>query len=61
MDRKDCIYPDCQQVTDFGNACQHSCPYEGDAKAEDRQHPGWRNCLANEVAGASCQFPKCDC
>jgi hypothetical protein len=28
MDKRDCIYPDCQQVTDFGSACEHSCPFE---------------------------------
>src|SRR3990167_3830337 len=23
--------------------------------------PHWRDCLASEVPGASCQFPQCDC
>jgi hypothetical protein len=28
MDKRDCIYPDCLVVTDFGSACEHSCPFE---------------------------------
>jgi hypothetical protein len=29
IDRRDCIYPDCQIKTDFGDTvCEHSCPYE---------------------------------
>jgi hypothetical protein len=27
MNRQDCIYPDCLVKTDFGPACEHSCPY----------------------------------
>lgn len=27
----------------------------------EREKPHWRDCLASEVPGASCQFPKCDC
>src|SRR6266436_3256941 len=25
--REDCIYPDCLITTDFGAACEHSCPW----------------------------------
>jgi hypothetical protein len=28
MDQRDCIYPDCLVVTDYGSACEHSCPFE---------------------------------
>lgn len=28
MNDLDCIYPDCLIKTDFGKACEHSCPYE---------------------------------
>lgn len=28
MNWKDCIYPDCQIRTEFGDACEHSCEYE---------------------------------
>jgi hypothetical protein len=58
MKLEDCIYPDCQIKTEFGKACEHSCEYE---KTMKRAKPHWRDCLASEVAGASCQFPRCDC
>jgi hypothetical protein len=34
----DCIYPDCLIVTDFGRACEHSCPYE--RQQQKRAPPG---------------------
>jgi hypothetical protein len=30
-------------------------------RALKRPKPHWRDCLATEVPGASCQFPRCDC
>jgi hypothetical protein len=59
MDRRDCIYPDCLAVTDFGSACEHSYPHE--LKYKTKPKPYSRGCLAREVPGASCQSPNCDC
>lgn len=28
MESANCMYPDCQIKTDFGEACEHSCPHE---------------------------------
>src|SRR5258708_33435157 len=33
MERRDCIYPDCLVVSDFGLACEHSCPCELEYRA----------------------------
>lgn len=54
----DCIYPACQIPTEFGKACEHSCEHEARAK---RVKPYGRDCLAADIPGATCQFPKCDC
>ena len=32
-----CIYPDCLIRTDFGRACEHSCPHEERHRAERRK------------------------
>ena len=53
MDKRDCIYPDCQQVTDFGSACEHSCPYESDMKEEARQWHKERAPLASAKGTSS--------
>ena len=37
MAAQDCIYPDCQIKTDYGHACEHSCPYEMENKAPRRR------------------------
>lgn len=34
MDRRDCIFPDCQIQTDFGKGCEHSCPFQEDERQE---------------------------
>jgi hypothetical protein len=33
----DCIYPDCLIATEFGKACEHSCPHEASKRAEARK------------------------
>lgn len=58
MDAHDCIYPDCQIKTEFGDKCEHSCEWE---KRMKRPGPDWQDCMASELPGGSCQFPKCDC
>lgn len=38
MNRTDCIYPDCQIRGEWlGSTCEHSCPFEDEAKEERRQ------------------------
>ena len=32
MNIDDCIFPDCQIKTDYGPACEHSCPHEKQQK-----------------------------
>ncbi len=59
MNMDDCIHPDCLIQTDFGKACEHSCPYE--RGGEKKEKPSGQGCVASEVPGASCQFPRCDC
>lgn len=54
----DCLYPECQVKGDTGKGCEHSCPFEKQMK---RPKPDWKACLASEVPGGSCQFPRCDC
>ena len=49
MDKRDCIYPDCLIVTDFGSACEHSCPHEQEYK--DKPKPYSRGCLARDIPG----------
>lgn len=34
MDKRDCIFPDCLVPTDFGHACEHSCPWEKEMRSE---------------------------
>jgi methionyl-tRNA synthetase len=36
MDKRDCIYPDCLVVTDYGSACEHSCPFERGYKTKPK-------------------------
>ena len=37
MDELDCMFPDCQIKTEFGKACEHSCPYEEQRKQQRAQ------------------------
>jgi hypothetical protein len=62
MDRRDCLYPECLIATDFGSACEHSCPFEAEFKrVGPKPKPYSRGCLARDIPGASCQSPNCDC
>ena len=33
VEKRDCIFPDCLIRTDFGPACEHSCPWEKSERA----------------------------
>ena len=57
MDKRDCIYPDCLIVTDFGSACEHSCPHE--QKYKDKPKPYSRGCLARDIPGHRLNRPGC--
>lgn len=37
MNELDCMFPDCQIKTEFGKACEHSCPYEEQRKKQRAQ------------------------
>jgi hypothetical protein len=35
MDKRDCIYPDCQIKGEWiVTACEHSCPFEAEMKSD---------------------------